>query len=103
MPGPKWKELHESFEKIKQEQEEAEQRRHEQWEQEFMKNGGTLPDKQEYKFHGDCDSPYTMENSTATFLWIVVMLVGSIFKSNWAIWIAATIVWLKFITRHKGG
>ena len=48
-----------------------------------------------------CDHPNTMENSTATVLWIVVMLVGSIFKGNWAIWIVATIIWLKFITRHK--
>ena len=47
-----------------------------------------------------CDSPYTMEDSTATFLWIVVMVVGSIFKGNWVIWIISTIVWRKFITRH---
>lgn len=47
------------------------------------------------------DHPNTMENSTATVLWIVVMLVGSIFKGNWVIWIVATIIWLKFITRHK--
>ena len=48
-----------------------------------------------------CDHPNTMENSTATVLWIVVMLVGSIFKGNWVIWIVATIIWLNFITRHK--
>lgn len=48
-----------------------------------------------------CDHPNTMENSTATVLWIVVMLVASIFKGNWVIWIVATIIWLKFITRHK--
>ena len=46
------------------------------------------------------DHPNTMENSTATVLWIVVMLVGSIFKGNWVIWIIATVVWAKFITRH---
>lgn len=48
-----------------------------------------------------CDSPYTMEDSTATFLWIVVMVIGSIFKGNWIIWIIATIVWRKFVTRYK--
>jgi hypothetical protein len=47
------------------------------------------------------DHPNTMENSTATILWIVVMLVGSIFKGNWVIWIIATVVWAKFITRHN--
>lgn len=47
------------------------------------------------------DHPNTMENSTATVLWIVVMLVGSIFKGNWVIWIIATVVWAKFITRHN--
>lgn len=47
-----------------------------------------------------CDHPNTMENSTATVLWIIVMLVGSIFKCNWAIWIIATVIWAKFITRH---
>lgn len=47
-----------------------------------------------------CDHPNTMENSTATVVWLVVMLVGSIFKGNWVIWIIATVVWAKFITRH---
>lgn len=48
-----------------------------------------------------CDSPYTMENGTATFLWIVVMIVGSIFKGNWVIWIIVTVIWSRFITRRK--
>jgi hypothetical protein len=48
-----------------------------------------------------CDHPNTMEDSTATVLWIVVMIVGSIFKGNWAIWIIATVAWAKFITRYK--
>jgi hypothetical protein len=46
------------------------------------------------------DHPNTMENSTATFFYVIVMLVGSIFKGNWVIWIIATVVWAKFITRH---
>lgn len=48
-----------------------------------------------------CDSPYTMEDSTATFLWLVVMVVGSIFKGNWIIWVMATVIWRKFVTRYK--
>lgn len=47
-----------------------------------------------------CDHPNTMENGTATFFYIIVMLVGSIFKGNWVIWIIATVIWAKFITRH---
>lgn len=47
------------------------------------------------------DHPNTMENSTATILWVVVMVVGSIFKGNWVIWIVATVIWAKFITRHN--
>lgn len=72
--------------------------------QELAKQGLTLieTNKSEQKdFHGDCDSPYTMENSTATFLWIVVMVVGSIFNGNWVIWIIATVIWFRFITRHN--
>ena len=68
--------------------------------EELEKKGIVPPDPSTYpkKY---CDHPNTMENSTATVLWIVVMLVGSIFKGNWVIWIVATIIWLKFITRHK--
>lgn len=47
-----------------------------------------------------CDHPSTMENGTATLFWIVAMVVGSIFKGNWVIWIVATVIWAKFITRH---
>lgn len=47
-----------------------------------------------------CDHPNTIENGTATFFYIIVMLVGSIFKGNWVIWIIATVIWAKFITRH---
>ena len=62
----------------------------------FDEDGNSLipPEKEMW------DHPNTMENSTATILWIVVMLIGSIFKGNWVIWIIATVVWAKFITRH---
>ena len=48
-----------------------------------------------------CDHPSTMENSTATVMWIVAMIVGAIFKGKLIIWMIATAVWLKFITRYK--
>lgn len=49
----------------------------------------------------NCDHPNSLENSEATIIWIVVMVIGSIFNGNWIIWIIATIIWRKYITRHK--
>lgn len=77
---------------------------HAKWEKERLKEleaKGVKPFDESCMLPERCDSPYTMEDSTATFLWIVVMVVGSIFKGNWVIWIIATIVWLKFVTRYK--
>lgn len=51
-------------------------------------------------FHGDCDSPYAMENSTATILYILAMIIGTLFKDRWLIYITATCIYVKFITRH---
>ena len=48
-----------------------------------------------------CDHPNSLENSEATILWIIVMAVGTIFKGNWIIWIIATVIWWRYITRHK--
>ena len=62
----------------------------------FDEDGNSLipPEKETF------DHPNTMENSTATVLWVVIMVVGSIFKDNWLIWIFATFIWFRFITRH---
>lgn len=48
-----------------------------------------------------CDHPNTMEDSTATILWIVAMVISLLFKGGWALCILETIIWLKFITRYK--
>ena len=47
------------------------------------------------------DHPSSLENDEATILWIVVMAIATIFKGNWVIWIVATIIWRRYITRHK--
>lgn len=47
------------------------------------------------------DHPNSFENDEATILWLVVMAVGTIFRGNWIIWIVSTIIWRKYITRHK--
>ena len=51
-------------------------------------------------FHGDCDHPNTMEDSTATLLWVASLALGIIFDARLIIWIICTVVWFKFITRH---
>lgn len=52
-------------------------------------------------FFENCDHPNSLENDEATIIWIVVMAVATIFKGNWLIWIIATIIWRRYITRHK--
>lgn len=47
------------------------------------------------------DHPDTMEDGTALFLYIVVMIGGAIFVDAWLIWIAATIIYFNFRNRHK--
>ena len=47
------------------------------------------------------DSIYTMSDGAATFLYIVVMLIGAIFNDRIWIWFAATLVFVLFKTRHK--
>lgn len=56
---------------------------------------------QKNNFYGDCDSPYTMENSTATIFYIVAMAIGTFFNARWFIYIVATIIYAKFINRHN--
>lgn len=52
-------------------------------------------------FFGDCDHPNTLENGSATVLWLVVAIGALIFKGGWVLSIIATFVWFNFITRHK--
>lgn len=97
---PTMEEMEEWRKQWKKEREEREKEyeeiRRKEWEKKGIKpiDRGPIPPKR-------CDHPNTMEDSTATFLWAAVMLVGSIFKGNWVIWIIATVVWAKFITRYK--
>lgn len=52
-------------------------------------------------FFENCDHPNSLENNEATIVWLVVMAVATIFKGNWLIWIVSTIIWRRYITRHK--
>lgn len=58
-------------------------------------------DKKSDNFYGDCDSPYTMENGTATVFYIITMVVGTLFIDRWLIYIAATLIYFGFKNRHN--
>lgn len=88
-PEEREKELAEFLAEIKKRDEEKEQEKSLQKQQ-----------KIENPFK-NCDHPNSLENSEATILWIIVMAVGTIFKGNWIIWIIATVIWWRYITRHK--
>lgn len=47
------------------------------------------------------DKPGTMANGTALLFYIATMVGGCIFKDRYIIWIVATIVYVKFRTRHQ--
>ena len=47
------------------------------------------------------DSPYTMEDGTATFLYVIIMVIGTIFVDRLLIWIVTTIIYVLFKTRHN--
>ena len=61
----------------------------------------TMSRKSDKDFYGNCDHPGTMENGTATLIWVVLMIVSALFKHGWIPCILETIIWLKFITRHE--
>lgn len=88
-PEEREKELNEFLGDIKKRDEEREQ---EKVVQKQQKSGNPF---------ANCDHPNSLENDEATILWIVVMAVATIFKGNWIIWIIATIIWRRYITRHK--
>ena len=48
-----------------------------------------------------CDSPYTMEDGTATFFYIITMVIGTLFVDRWLIYIAATFIYIMFKRRHS--
>ena len=88
------------FDEVEKKFKEKEEKREQERLKELSEKGIIPPDPNTYpkKY---CDHPNTIENGTATFFYIIVMVVGSIFKGNWVIWIIATVVWAKFITRHN--
>lgn len=59
------------------------------------------PKNKKDNFHGKCDHPNTMTDESAIVLYIITMVGGAIFNDRWLLWIFATVIFCKFITRHK--
>lgn len=77
--------------------------RRKKWEQEFQEqhkkqvgNKKCIHTQEEPKY----DNVNTIETSSAVLLYIVTMIVGTIFIDRWLIWIVATFIFLGFIFRH---
>ena len=47
------------------------------------------------------DHPDSMTNGQATAWYILIMAIGLIFNARWIIWIVASIIYFRFITRHN--
>ena len=53
------------------------------------------------KAYVEHDHPSTIENGTATILYIIVMVIGAIFKGRLLIWVMASFIYFRFINRRK--
>ena len=92
------------LEQSRKEREEFEKKCLELRRKELEAKGLKLIDKENLPkrdFHGDGDHPHAMENGPALVLYIIIMVGGAIFNDRWLIWVFATMIFLKFITRHK--
>ena len=72
--------------------------------EQYYKNVGQEPPKErswQEKMYVESDHPNTMENSTATMLYIITMIIGTIFNDRLLIWIAASVIYFGFMSRRK--
>lgn len=42
-----------------------------------------------------------LDNDEVTVLYIVAMLISSVFRGNWIFWIIFTIAWAKHMAKYK--
>ena len=97
---PTYKEMREILDKSDKEWKERQERRHQARLKE-LEEMGLKPFDESQVPPERCDHPNTIEDSTATFFWIVGMVISLLFKGGWILCIIETIIWLKFITRYK--
>ena len=76
--------------------------------QENMKKNGIIlqdlqeplsPEQEREKMLKEIEKPGTMDNGTATFFWLIAMIISLLFKGGWILCILETIIWYKHITR----
>jgi hypothetical protein len=78
-----------------------EERRQEEEYKGCLENGGQPQRSFEERMYVEADKPCTMDNSVATIWYIIIMVVGAVFKDRWLIWIVATVIWRSHINRKK--
>ena len=67
--------------------------------QRYLNAGGTPKRSWEEQMFVDAEHPNTMEDGTATLLYIIVMVVGAIFVDRLLIWAIASFIYFRFINR----
>lgn len=101
---PSYEEISAIFDKVDKEIKERHEQEEREWQKEIERrrtNGekiigpssGPAPKQR-------CDHPNTPEDSTATIMWIVAMVISLLFKGGWVLCIVETIIWFKFISRY---
>lgn len=58
-------------------------------------------EQKQKELYVNSEHPSTVENGTATLLYIIIMFIGTIFVDRILIWIAASIIYFRFINRRK--
>lgn len=101
MGMPTWEDIAKEVEKYAQEDEIFEKHLEELRHNELTRKEPKTLKKENKNFYGNCDHPSTIENGTATFFWIIIMIVSMLFDGGWILCILETIIWAKFITRHN--
>ena len=88
------------IEQDKKRKEEEEKRKEEDYKK-YLENGGQPQRSWEEKMYVEAEHPNTIDNSTATIWYIIIMVVGAVFNDRWLIWIIATVIWWNHINRKK--
>ena len=91
-PQQRHEEYKSFFEMVQREQEERNKRKREL---EKARN-----EAEEKRLYVNTESPHSLEDAEATVSWIIIMLIGSIFKERWVVWLIATIIYLCWMNRY---
>lgn len=81
--------------------EDKEKREREEIDKGFNAPQSSMPKMGSQEYIDNCDIPGVMDDGLALLLYIIVMVVGIIFKDRWLIWSGATIVYLCHVFRRQ--